>query len=178
MVCLYIGELYNDEYLLIQAQSMLNRSIRVCIICLGLYTLSSRAEASSTRSASPFWRPPPRDSLSSSSKRNIASPTGHGSGLVVGAAYSHADMLKFDSLYAELPPCLGTRTFVVDVDIPGTPTPLDLEHHPPPHRPRFESKKLLPLRRRHLGRTVPLLIRVISTSYQTRTMTGRRTKMI
>ncbi|CAG7556063.1 unnamed protein product [Fusarium equiseti] len=49
-------------------------------------------------SASPFWRPPPRDSLSSSSKRNIASPPGHGSGLVVGAAYSHADMLKFDSL--------------------------------------------------------------------------------
>ncbi|KAH7193635.1 rab-GTPase-TBC domain-containing protein [Fusarium flagelliforme] len=51
-----------------------------------------------SESASPFWRPPPRDSLSSSSKRNIASPPGHGSGLVVGAAYSHADMLKFDSL--------------------------------------------------------------------------------
>ncbi|ESU16966.1 hypothetical protein FGSG_13730 [Fusarium graminearum PH-1] len=51
-----------------------------------------------TSSASPFWRPPPRDSLSSTSKRNVTSPTGHGSGLIVGAAYSHADMLKFDSL--------------------------------------------------------------------------------
>jgi hypothetical protein len=158
---------------------MLNRPIRVCIICLGLpYTLSSRAEASPTRSASPFWRPPPRDSLSSSSKRNIASPPGHGSGLVVGAAYSHADMLKFDSLYAELPLYLRERAFVADVDIPGTPTPLDLEHHPPPHRPRFESKKLLPLQRRHLERTVPLLIRATSTFFLTRTMTGRRTKMI
>uniref|UniRef100_A0A0D2XML6 Uncharacterized protein n=1 Tax=Fusarium oxysporum (strain Fo5176) TaxID=660025 RepID=A0A0D2XML6_FUSOF len=47
-------------------------------------------------SVSPFWRPPPRDN--STPKRNITSPTGHGSGLVVGASYSHADMLKFDSL--------------------------------------------------------------------------------
>ncbi|KAI3585105.1 rab-GTPase-TBC domain-containing protein [Fusarium oxysporum f. sp. albedinis] len=49
-----------------------------------------------SRSVSPFWRPPPRDN--STPKRNITSPTGHGSGLVVGASYSHADMLKFDSL--------------------------------------------------------------------------------
>ncbi|KIL96304.1 gtpase-activating protein gyp1 [Fusarium avenaceum] len=49
-------------------------------------------------SASPFWRPPPRDSHNSTPKRNMTSPTGHGSGLVVGAAYSHADMLNFDSL--------------------------------------------------------------------------------
>ncbi|KAJ9421810.1 hypothetical protein QL093DRAFT_2294996 [Fusarium oxysporum] len=54
------------------------------------------AEAYTTRSVSPFWRPPPRDN--STPKRNITSPTGHGSGLVVGASYSHADMLKFDSL--------------------------------------------------------------------------------
>ncbi|KAI1054040.1 GTPase-activating protein [Fusarium irregulare] len=59
---------------------------------------SEMVQVDRSESASPFWRPPPRDSLSSSSKRNIASPTGHGSGLVVGAAYSHADMLKFDSL--------------------------------------------------------------------------------
>ncbi|EMT63392.1 hypothetical protein FOC4_g10013614 [Fusarium odoratissimum] len=52
--------------------------------------------AYTTRSVSPFWRPPPRDN--STPKRNITSPTGHGSGLVVGASYSHADMLKFDSL--------------------------------------------------------------------------------
>ncbi|EGU87073.1 hypothetical protein FOXB_02467 [Fusarium oxysporum f. sp. conglutinans Fo5176] len=49
-----------------------------------------------SRSVSPFWRLPPRDN--STPKRNITSPTGHGSGLVVGASYSHADMLKFDSL--------------------------------------------------------------------------------
>ncbi|RFN44371.1 gtpase-activating protein gyp1 [Fusarium flagelliforme] len=59
---------------------------------------SEMVQVDRSESASPFWRPPPRDSLSSSSKRNIASPPGHGSGLVVGAAYSHADMLKFDSL--------------------------------------------------------------------------------
>ncbi|RKK63310.1 GTPase-activating protein gyp1 [Fusarium oxysporum f. sp. narcissi] len=53
-------------------------------------------EADRSESVSPFWRPPPRDN--STPKRNITSPTGHGSGLVVGASYSHADMLKFDSL--------------------------------------------------------------------------------
>ncbi|KAF5658807.1 gtpase-activating gyp1 [Fusarium heterosporum] len=51
-----------------------------------------------SESASPFWRPPPRDNHNSTPKRNITSPTGHGSGIVVGAAYSHADMLKIDAL--------------------------------------------------------------------------------
>jgi hypothetical protein len=45
-------------------------------------------------SASPFWRPPPRESTSMSGKK----PARESSGLVVGAAYSHADMLKFDSM--------------------------------------------------------------------------------
>lgn len=43
-----------------------------------------------SRSASPFWR-----SASSNSQRDTA-----GSGKVFGASYSHADILKFDSLYA------------------------------------------------------------------------------
>ncbi|KAM0232689.1 hypothetical protein ACHAP5_010636 [Fusarium lateritium] len=59
---------------------------------------SEMVQVDRSESASPFWRPPPRDSHNSTPKRNMASPTGHGSGLVVGAAYSHADMLKFDSL--------------------------------------------------------------------------------
>ncbi|KAL6799204.1 rab-GTPase-TBC domain-containing protein [Trichoderma sp. SZMC 28013] len=46
---------------------------------------------------SPFWRPPLRDG---SSRRNVTNPAGRdGSNLVVGAAYSHADVLKFDSLH-------------------------------------------------------------------------------
>ncbi|KAM0239862.1 hypothetical protein ACHAPO_002836 [Fusarium lateritium] len=59
---------------------------------------SEMVQVDRSDSASPFWRPPPRDSLSSTSKRNVTSPAGHGSGLIVGAAYSHADMLKFDSM--------------------------------------------------------------------------------
>ncbi|KAL6879501.1 rab-GTPase-TBC domain-containing protein [Trichoderma longibrachiatum] len=45
---------------------------------------------------SPFWRPPPRDGHP---RRSVTNPAGRdGSSLVVGAAYSHADVLKFDSL--------------------------------------------------------------------------------
>ncbi|KAI5462675.1 rab-GTPase-TBC domain-containing protein [Mariannaea sp. PMI_226] len=47
-------------------------------------------------SASPFWRPPPRENATH--KRSITAPGGPGSSLVVGAAYSHADILKFDNL--------------------------------------------------------------------------------
>ncbi|KAK7215527.1 hypothetical protein V2G26_003530 [Clonostachys chloroleuca] len=50
--------------------------------------------------SSPFWRPPiSRDNLPAH-KRSVTQPAGSGrdAGLVVGAAYSHADMLKFDSL--------------------------------------------------------------------------------
>ncbi|UKZ73337.1 hypothetical protein TrVFT333_000982 [Trichoderma virens FT-333] len=49
-----------------------------------------------SESVSPFWRPPLRDGTS---KRSVTNPAGRdGSNLVVGAAYSHADVLKFDSL--------------------------------------------------------------------------------
>ncbi|KAF7554817.1 hypothetical protein G7046_g6716 [Stylonectria norvegica] len=50
-----------------------------------------------SESVSPFWRPPPRDNTHTP-KRNVTAPGGHGSSLVVGAAYSHADHVKFDSL--------------------------------------------------------------------------------
>lgn len=43
-----------------------------------------------SNSTSPFWKPPPRD--------HGPKKTGRDSSLVKGAAYSHADMLKFDSL--------------------------------------------------------------------------------
>lgn len=43
-------------------------------------------------SASPFWKAPQRESTPKKNTRDA-------SGLVVGAAYSHADMLKLDSLY-------------------------------------------------------------------------------
>ncbi|KAG9250196.1 rab-GTPase-TBC domain-containing protein [Emericellopsis atlantica] len=47
------------------------------------------------RSDSPFWRPPPRDTA----KRSVTTPVGSGrENLVIGAAYSHADILKLDSL--------------------------------------------------------------------------------
>jgi len=47
-------------------------------------------------SASPFWRPPQRDTV----KRSVTTPStqGRDSNLVIGAAYSHADVLKLDSL--------------------------------------------------------------------------------
>ncbi|PTB36809.1 hypothetical protein M441DRAFT_61534 [Trichoderma asperellum CBS 433.97] len=49
-----------------------------------------------SESASPFWRPPLRDSTA---RRSATNPAGRdGSNLVVGAAYSHADVLKFDTL--------------------------------------------------------------------------------
>ncbi|KAJ6443359.1 formate dehydrogenase (NAD+) [Purpureocillium lavendulum] len=51
-------------------------------------------------SASPFWRPPVRDSAL---KRSVTSPASRDPNLVVGAAYSHADMLKFDSLNLSRP---------------------------------------------------------------------------
>jgi hypothetical protein len=47
-------------------------------------------------SASPFWRAPPRDTPP-------PKKTTRDSSLVVGAAYSHADMLKIDSLYLHPP---------------------------------------------------------------------------
>ncbi|KAK2589460.1 GTPase-activating protein, partial [Conoideocrella luteorostrata] len=48
-----------------------------------------------SESASPFWRPPIRGNAS---KRSVTTPAGRDPNFVVGAAYSHADMLKFDSL--------------------------------------------------------------------------------
>lgn len=48
----------------------------------------------SCSSASPFWRAPPRDAPPPKKTRE--------SSLVVGAAYSHADTLTFDSLCAVL----------------------------------------------------------------------------
>ncbi|KAL3952958.1 hypothetical protein ACCO45_012901 [Purpureocillium lilacinum] len=60
--------------------------------------LDPSADASAS-SASPFWRPPVRDNAL---KRSVTSPAARDPNLVVGAAYSHADMLKFDSLYVAL----------------------------------------------------------------------------
>ncbi|OAQ72082.1 GTPase-activating protein GYP1 [Pochonia chlamydosporia 170] len=48
-----------------------------------------------SESASPFWRPPVRENAP---KRSVTTPAGRDPNFVVGAAYSHADMLKFDSL--------------------------------------------------------------------------------
>ncbi|RCI08186.1 hypothetical protein L249_6327 [Ophiocordyceps polyrhachis-furcata BCC 54312] len=48
-------------------------------------------------SSSPFWRPPARDN-SNTARRGASTSSSRDSNIVVGAAYSHADMLKFDSL--------------------------------------------------------------------------------
>ena len=48
----------------------------------------------SSRSTSPFWRQRPTNSRNGPSKSKAYDPN-----VVVGASYSHADMLKFDSLY-------------------------------------------------------------------------------
>ncbi|GJN76210.1 GTPase-activating protein GYP1 [Purpureocillium lilacinum] len=61
--------------------------------------LDPSADASAS-SASPFWRPPVRDNAL---KRSVTSPAARDPNLVVGAAYSHADMLKFDSLSLSRP---------------------------------------------------------------------------
>ena len=58
-------------------------------------TLSSRQAGDSppnSRSASSFWRNRPSNSRQGSGKS-------YDPNVVVGASYSHADMLKFDSLY-------------------------------------------------------------------------------
>lgn len=48
-----------------------------------------------SESSSPFWRQPARENAP---RRSATTPASRDSNLVVGAAYSHADMLKFDSL--------------------------------------------------------------------------------
>ncbi|KAG5920018.1 hypothetical protein E4U42_006335 [Claviceps africana] len=48
-----------------------------------------------SESASPFWKLPVKDN---GPKRGAMAPAGRDPNLVVGASYSHADMLKFDSL--------------------------------------------------------------------------------
>ncbi len=53
------------------------------------------------RSSSPFWRARTSESRQDSSPKNKSKDSG--SGIVVGASYSHADMLKFDNLYVS--PC-------------------------------------------------------------------------
>ncbi len=58
-------------------------------LCRPSLTLAARCS-----SAPPFWRAPPRDTPPPKKTRD--------SSLVVGAAYSHADMLKFDSMCALL----------------------------------------------------------------------------
>lgn len=56
------------------------------------------------RSSSPFWR------ARTASGRRDASPkkqsSDSGSGLVVGAGYSHADILKFDNLHVSQCRCV------------------------------------------------------------------------
>lgn len=53
-----------------------------------------------SRSASPFWKPPIRENAPT---RSGTASAGRDPNFVVGAAYSHADMLKFDSLCAQTP---------------------------------------------------------------------------
>ncbi|GAB0134857.1 hypothetical protein EsDP_00003211 [Epichloe bromicola] len=57
--------------------------------------LFRRTHSAQFRSASPFWRPPIKDNAH---KRIVTTPAGRDPNFVVGAGYSHADMLKFDSL--------------------------------------------------------------------------------
>ena len=60
-----------------------------------LVTIWANALTVTLRSASPFWRSRTADGRHDSSpKKQSRDP-----GLVVGASYSHADMLKFDNLY-------------------------------------------------------------------------------
>ena len=88
-------------------------------------------------SASPFWRTPQRETPPARKTRD--------SGLVVGAAYSHADMLKFDSLYAttckvaSLADLLGSGTFPTPDHARGP----HLRHHRPeaPQRPRLQTRR-------------------------------------
>ncbi|KAH7149671.1 rab-GTPase-TBC domain-containing protein [Dactylonectria estremocensis] len=80
-------------------------------------------------SASPFWRPPPRESTTP--QRNVTAPGGHGSNLVVGASYSHADILKFDTLNINSsssrpktpPSSSSTRIRIHDASPPARTTP-------------------------------------------------------
>jgi hypothetical protein len=52
-------------------------------------------------SASPFWRP--QLQRNASSKRSATTPAPRDSNVVVGAAYSHADMLKLDAMFVVAP---------------------------------------------------------------------------
>ena len=58
---------------------------------------------------SPFWRPPPQRENPPPTKRSVTQPAGSGRdpNIVVGAAYSHADILKFDSLCVDWCPVLS-----------------------------------------------------------------------
>ncbi|KAI9900196.1 hypothetical protein N3K66_004458 [Trichothecium roseum] len=56
---------------------------------------SEMVQVDRSEAASSFWRAPNRDSPA---RRSVTSPAGRDGNIVVGAAYSHADILKFDSL--------------------------------------------------------------------------------
>ncbi|PNY27127.1 GTPase-activating protein gyp1 [Tolypocladium capitatum] len=60
--------------------------------CLVVMRTATATGDGSGRSASPFWRPPLRENAP---KRSVTTPAPN---VVVGAGYSHADILKFDSL--------------------------------------------------------------------------------
>ncbi|PHH84650.1 hypothetical protein CDD83_1607 [Cordyceps sp. RAO-2017] len=56
---------------------------------------SEMVQVDRSESASPFWRPPVRENAP---KRGTSSSSARDPNMVVGAAYSHADILKFDAM--------------------------------------------------------------------------------
>lgn len=123
------------------------------------------------RSASPFWKPPARDNAP---RRGVTPTSMRDPNLVVGAAYSHADVLKFDSLHVgpSHPPPFSLLTLWPETSLAPRPAPRRRPNHP---LPRFAFMRPR-LRRATQPAMAPLRSRATSTSCQTQTTTGRPTK--
>lgn len=119
-------------------------------------------------SPSPFWKP------QSQSRESTPKKTGRDSNIVVGAAYSHTDILKFDTLYGGENPGHSVSAYL---DVGTYPAPLLGPKHPPPRIPTRSEVQQPRLRRaQHPVRPLLRPSRITSTSCRTQTMTGRQTR--
>lgn len=145
---------------------LFSRSNRVRLptpIALGMYLTDLDSS-----SPSPFWKP------QSQSRESTPKKTGRDPSIVVGAAYSHADILKFDALYAGENPGHNAPAYL---DVETYLAPLLGPKHLRP-RIRIRSEVQQPRLRRDPHPVRPLLrpSRITSTSCRIQTMTGRQTR--
>ncbi len=164
---------YGGVCLLTRYNYLANRSIRVSCDSVSASQDPSLTKACS--SASPFWRP--QLERNASSKRSVTTPVPREPNVVVGAGYSHADMLKLDSMYVLGLEPPGASADLITYTSPGI---YPARHHAPKRRPRRLPTRTAPMRALHKG--LPRAVnrrrlRATSTSYPRRMTTGTLTRI-